>query len=382
MIRKSWLRALVAVVPMLIILATVLVIGTKPRTPSQAIEEYVRAGYVVNDDNQLIWNIAQDFINSTRYENKLLINQPPRAGFANIYVLKSDPKDYFDIDCNCAYLGNGIIVCDEKLIKYFTEILNYKYKEGEKIWLEDQMGRDEAIEYNNDINLLLSVSLLRWIIGHEIGHLVLNHDGLESNFRPTGDTPQRLAKNVEMEADAYAIERISYVDDITFTYLTLSSTIMTLYVYARDIQSPEKAGMVPLRNEDITPITLADISSTHPPLLRRSLDMMELLLRMHPELDSSDFFNVVAANVDYKSKGASSPLLCQSTVNPVVYLAVLELPEGAQDLRGPLYARYWDAGIDNMNIAQYDKASDYFTKGIEVATELLRDNNEEQEYPS
>src|SRR5437588_4414227 len=116
MVHSARVVKLLAVLPMVVVLVAVGLVGRTHRsTSSEAVlNDYVARGDLVQEDNQLIWNIATKFLTNSRFESRLSINEFSKPDALNIYVLRADPERAFpELGCNCAaYVKEHRIVCN------------------------------------------------------------------------------------------------------------------------------------------------------------------------------------------------------------------------------------------------------------------------------
>jgi hypothetical protein len=357
MLRRSYLLGLIVVLPLLVVLAALLIVGRRMPSLTQALNEYVEAQHLIDADNQLIWSITQDFVQGTQFENKVVINAPPQSDAINIYVLDEDPKGYFrDLECNCAYLGQeNVIVCDAELLEYFRGLIEIP-------------GGEEAALINPRFNSFL----LQWIIGHEIGHLVLGHGKGKHHFQPPSSLPllprrqqpvAGITPQYEQEADTFVIEHLNpnRPDDQFWVWLGLSNVIGAMYNQTLNAW---------MDKSPLPEIELAYGPDMHPPWLIRLLDMAELLIDTYPSVvDESGYFEAVRKSIRLVSDGLPSPSLCEADVLPRNE-PVPSAPDSSFDSYYSLHIR---RGFEYWRLTEYDRAIMEFTSGIKLMVALMQE---------
>jgi len=358
---------LIIILPLLVVVLALAVVGGRKITPTQAINEYISAGYLDDSNNQLIWNIASSYLQSTQYENNLIINSSPQSAAVNVYVLSKDPKNYFkEINCNCAYLGqDNIIVCDAKLFKNLQSLIDIPPDAfGSVPW-----APSSAVGL---INSRFSYFIHQWILGHEIGHLVLGHGTGESHFQPsvltlfqsTTETPQpSIAPQYEQEADTFAIENLGpeQIDDQFWVWLGLSNMVGAMYDRALQDQGIAVSESQPPKME------LAYSSDGHPPWLIRLLDMAQILINTYPVIvDESGYFDAIRESIHLTPDGQSSPLLCDTSSSDIIPTSMLPQTDSHDD-----YALHVHRGFEYWQLTEYDQSIVEFTSGIDLMLSLV-----------
>lgn len=97
--RRTWIRSLVVVLPLLVVAGALVVVpgGFGAGTLERQLAEYRDAGLDHNYD-ELVWHVAQPFVQRTALERTMTVNSARVAGGLNVYVFRADPKNYFDHD--------------------------------------------------------------------------------------------------------------------------------------------------------------------------------------------------------------------------------------------------------------------------------------------
>lgn len=361
MVSKSRLIGFVIVVPLIIIVVVLISIGNRTPSLKKALNEYIASGQLNSEDNRLLSNIAREFVKGTPFEDKVVINAAPQSDAINVYVLNRDPKQYFQgLSCNCAYVGQGnVIVCDEKLLQHFRHLIDIPNGQIPSL---TQAESDSIIKYTNT---RFSFFLLQWIIGHEIGHLVLGHDGSEFYFQPSSifsqpnnETTTKIDRQHEQEADKFVIQQlsVSQPEDQFWGWLALSNVVSNMYDQAKNEQKTESSK-----------IKLADSPDVHPPWLIRSLDMATLLINSAPyAADRTGYFDAIRQSIEIVSGGSQPHTLCDVKLNALPNEAQLPSSPIGDDYRG-----YVQKGFEYWQLTEYESAISEFTKGIDLMVMII-----------
>jgi hypothetical protein len=244
------------------------------------------------------------------------INKPIDDESINIYLLDKDPQSLFvDFKGNCAYVGyRNIIICD---LNYLFEIQNVDYwRTDPKLeiehpgWLKDSNGRlkppsdmpkdgpqteEEVAQLFMGAGRAMDMSIIYWILGHEIGHIANDHRNRHYTFE--GNSSSLLIKNFdgqgtaeEREADEFAVKAGGPATSWWF-YSSINSFIER-YLHPKD-KSQSRVSL-----QDGKYIVKAD-SKTHPPLFFRAVEMSRLLNEEY-QLESPPFYSYLYNRVVVK----------------------------------------------------------------------------------
>lgn len=151
--------------------------------------------------------IAEIAVRNTSHIGKISINKPYDKNNVNIYVFNSSKHGKFFREKNLtfviAYAGENIVFIDMDFIAFFLK----KYFESSlkkqarfpglgKSWTLAQIGQ-------------LRRSLLVWIVGHELGHLVYGHAPPHFNGRALTDCGlvDELSHKTELQADKFVVKK-------------------------------------------------------------------------------------------------------------------------------------------------------------------------------
>jgi tetratricopeptide (TPR) repeat protein len=339
--------------------------------------EYRDAGYLEQSYNELVWHMAQPFVWHSRLERSMTINSVRVPGGLNFYVVRKDPKGYFDqFACNCAAIPPGdTVVCDAALLDYIRNLLaeprtGPSHQAWLKVWLEerrkdgrptDPSEQEAILDDFEQIALIYSQALLRWVLGHEIGHISRGHLNAGLDWA-------KPSRRLEDEADAFVIDRLSAngsVEDVFYLTLMLESMISTLYLDALRQTHPgavnDLNAVVSL--EKLPPITAAD-PGHHPALIQRAISMWKLLAK----IPNNDYITAAAkaieGNISTGPAGAELTF-CRSSPAPRLAHALVVLPEYAAD--ADYVASLIHNGLMHADMTAYSDAQGFLTTAVEVA---------------
>lgn len=256
------------------------------------LKEYKDSGYLTNQYNYLVYQIADSYTKNTKFEDRITLNDTIEDKSLNIYIINNDAKEVFpDLECNCGSIGyKNTIICDAKLFSYLQQRLNYV------------TGSDDIVAQSSADRF--SFFLAQWILGHEIGHVILNHkigQSYFSNFEDPLSTNQANIKysesttysSKESEADSFAVKLLNAKSrqNAFWFWLGLSNMISTNY--PQFLNNWRQSHDSTITKNDT--ILLGFNSFQHPPWLVRYLDMVQLLLKTFPEevTDNTGYFESI-----------------------------------------------------------------------------------------
>ncbi|GAB2678506.1 hypothetical protein GCM10027088_67320 [Nocardia goodfellowii] len=339
--------------------------------------EYRDRGLLDHQYDALVWHIAQPYVWHTPLERTMTVNSSRVPGGVNLYVFREDPERYFDrFDCQCGVVEPGdTIVCDAELLDYLRDFLTEPlsgpfHREFLEIWTEarrklgEPVGPEDqrrGLEAYDAVAVAYARALLRWVIGHEIGHVRLDH--LDQDDIPV--------KQREVSADDFVVDtlvRNGDSRDLLFMSLMLESMLNTLYADSYNQLHPAEKPIVgfPFQAMLQPEITLAD-TGDHPPLLSRTLSMWK---RMGEEPEFS-YISGVAPGIESKIKVEPSGAklsLCSSA--PTVYLAhqlvILREPASLSEMVNT----HIDTGLLWADMTRYDIAERELDQAVTAAEEL------------
>lgn len=170
--------------------------------PSAIAVEILSTSLYTNELNQTIDSTLVHMLDKTQFKNKYILNGPRRNGFIAIYIIKENIKmstlknqDLINLIGTCAFIGDSTIIVDSGFLK--------NYVASKKVY-DGYPGIGERMREAN-------FYFLTWVIGHEIGHLILNH--LPSHFEPNQferDVPSsNIGQKQELAADSFLVANLN-----------------------------------------------------------------------------------------------------------------------------------------------------------------------------
>jgi hypothetical protein len=198
-----------------------------------------------------------------------------------------------------------VVVCDVNAMRAFSEKVHFtseNYASSDLAVLS--VGPDGKItkvapsqEQLAAMTRIAHDILLRWLLGHELGHLVNGHHKRMENRkkgRVTGITA--VDRRLEHEADLFVVRRILHHEEATHWWLVFTNLLNVEFQ-----KELERAGRrqepPPALYETKGPIDVHDSGTAHPPVFLRALEMEITLVSDHPYLDKTGFFDQVLDRV-------------------------------------------------------------------------------------
>lgn len=164
--------------------------------------EIIDKHYTTDSLNNKLLKILPILLKDTQLENNWQINKKINPNALNIYVLKSGLKDIVNINTeikkligNCCYLGDkNIIVLDFDFLNNFLESHNLVFNRE-----DDDIGRSRVQD-----------AFLEWVIGHEIGHVILEHQQshFDENSFYKDVASSIIIQRQEFAADSFMVSKI------------------------------------------------------------------------------------------------------------------------------------------------------------------------------
>lgn len=294
--------------------------------------EYVKNGYTDKKAAHIISKVINDFLVKSGSNRRFSVNNLPDMSLVNVYAINSDPGRHFEeLECNCGYIpGTSAIVCDSKFLNKFQNIISMdnavpvlvtdRKLNSVKPPIDSDLAEDSIIKEAVTIaNNKFSYFLLQWVLGHELGHLILNHD-FETNYFDShtmlsraSRIPPKVRREFEVAADEFSIQYLSNTDEFFYAWLGLSNVISSLYGNVIKEQYTRE-GIIgrqidPIRTQ--IPVKILDTKNSHPPLLYRSVELANVVLKLHKEIvDTSGHFDKVKQNLFLTNDGIPSANIC------------------------------------------------------------------------
>jgi len=282
--RRS-LIVILAVTPILaLMIVSILFNLRRSGMETKVIETYIQSGSIDLSYRDSIVEIANRFAKNSRFEGRVNTTHAPITGDLNIYMLEKDPFNAFaDIKCNCAFIGEDIILCDKAFFETFARSLDY--------------SPDQKIPVLNEVNKLFYKWLGSWLLGHEIGHAVL-HSSTRGKFGRAFERSQEWQAK-ENEADEFVI---AHIDSAEIQKASFAFTNLVFQIYTKAYSEQQPKGPVKIK---VPPDRI------HGPWVQRAINMGARLEEHSPGgKPKSDFFPSLSSNFSYTDDGYDVGRLC------------------------------------------------------------------------
>jgi hypothetical protein len=241
--------------------------------------------------------IIAPFILGTRVEGKLNTTAEPLEEFLNVYVAKSKPPGRLEsLSCNCGYIGDSTIICDQKFLSTFESTVNFTMnsfygKDAKQIW-------DQQKNVMAQVNKRIAHVMESWLLGHEVGHAILHS-------ATSLDRPRAYTEKQELEADSYFLDRaLEGADKQRRQDLSFALSQFIFAVLGIAFNSTNKGVDHGTSEAVIAP----SADGIHPPWLIRALNLGE---RMdEKDHTQNGIFKSLADHVSVKAGGIDIGSLC------------------------------------------------------------------------
>lgn len=394
--RRTRVVGVVIALPLVVMLVAVMLVGRagRGRELPEVVEVYRRAGLVAEEHSQLLWNVALPFVEDTRFAQDVVVNGPHRDGALNLYALRGDPDGYFPaLGCGCvAYTTENTVVCASELLESVgaalrdpdpsrgrdavgrlarADVHDFAFRPGEGVYrvgdgnqpggelhppgdaaaLEAALGPGGLTRSVDTLDREFALDLLRWLIGREVAHVVLEHPTEPPGPRPPGATLRAPGEALDLAADRFTADRAEGTspDDRAFM---LRSLIHTLFVEAA---GPRAGADLGLRDTREWPrVTVGAEPGRQPSLLVRAAIALEQQALAQQQPSDLEFALDVTARVRVRPGAAPAASLCRRGDPPRLSAAIEATapPGGAVDLAR---ARM-DWAREYLDLAQGDRA--------------------------
>jgi hypothetical protein len=127
-----------------------------------------------------VWTIADGWLQGKRWGGQARVNEPYVEGGLNIYIVRQQFLTEHNLSnlssfCPCSYLpGSASIVCVEESIE--RALRYFEGPPGGWTRAEDLISEGDLAKFDELANQVYRSFFLEWIIAHEIGHFVSDHN--------------------------------------------------------------------------------------------------------------------------------------------------------------------------------------------------------------
>jgi hypothetical protein len=283
----------------------------------QQTREWLANGDLTSELDLIVENTSRRYLTGTPYAGRLRINMPPEPNTATFLMVRRSALGRLNsnLTCTCSVaLSQEAVVCDADFVNDFLDVVNTRD--------DQESDTDDIKDALQQLDQGYRLFLSNWLIGHEVGHLVLqHHSSSAADERRTPDAPQsgpdastlRWGREEELEADGYVLARISRSEIQFSAFMTLSQLATSLYARLIELQHPEelRAAIAADKNPifgTMFPIKVRFSQSRHPPWFIRVLDMADLLFKHYPTMvDTSGYWKNLRAQIEPVDVGARQP---------------------------------------------------------------------------
>lgn len=254
--------------------------------------------------------IANLFVANTDFQGKVSINKPPIDGYINIYFLKKDDRnltEYFN--GNCSFIGfYRAIICDSNFIKETMDDLGSVKKTFDIVLFTPEGQVDLSVDHESQklIANHLMANFVTWILGHEIGHAVNHYDYLMNKVGAEALHFDLTYDEKEEEADYFVAKTILKSEGDASTFKTVLGEFIQ-QEYRRHFKKNGNSSLEHIDNMDNHNFPLENsltipVSKYRVPLLLRSLHVMDTLLELQPNLDSTGYYDALKEKITLEKK--------------------------------------------------------------------------------
>jgi len=220
--KKSWgpqvrSQSLVSMFVLLGLICVVLLLSRFQDTPNVRLAREICSTHVDDDLIETTSKVLNELLLGSEFENRCAVNSEPLNDFINVYVFDSKsyrlPVEFATLKGNCAFVGKpNLIVVDAELLNILWDRLEpYRL-----IQENGTTGRPTPDDLKN---------VLRWVLGHEIGHIILGHG--PAHFRSSNllgpSSKNSIDSKEELDADRVFVELIANAGDEWNTFHVMSS---------------------------------------------------------------------------------------------------------------------------------------------------------------
>ena len=292
---KSLAILLIAVVPAALFVYLGYVSSSRQGGGANSTTTLIRRGGVSLAHASDVRILAETLAKGTRFQGKINTEGYPVESDLNIYMLNPQGVAMAPlIRCNCAYIGHRVILCDEKFIESFAGVVRFS----------------QDLSVLKKVNDSFRLTLMSWLLGHEIGHAVLHdRDGRYAYdvLSEVGKLPsERTAdwKRREDEADQFAISHLPQAD-LQHTSFALMNLIFQIYSRAYQTQHPPGT----LAGKFVYIRSVSD--GIHDPWVLRALHLAHAVeMRSDPDNSKTDMANDLLSMLIVTKDGYDVGSLC------------------------------------------------------------------------
>jgi hypothetical protein len=253
-------------------------------TEEQKVAQAIARDEIASDYAPLLQEIAERFVVDSG--RPLNTRAPPDSKHINVFLLKRGSGAARSLSCNCAYIGDAVVLCDQAFLETFSKALNHKATDPR---IDALLGRVDAY---------FARFLMSWLIGHEIGHALL-HDKDGGLMRAARRSGFALSEKQEVEADEFFLEHIDAKE------IVRAHSAMMEFLF--------QATLAAFRFEGGTSqaVFRPSADGVHPPWISRALHLEKLLTdRDSSRLGKLGFYKGIAPLISIAPSGIDLGSFC------------------------------------------------------------------------
>ncbi|TCR97785.1 tetratricopeptide repeat protein [Rhizobium sp. BK418] len=289
MARALWLLTLLVLIS---VMGTVSAAFAAAGSLSETTTRLVETGGSTSTFDNLIESVGDQVLKGTRYSGRVRINLPPKRGYLNFFMLRRAALRKTSLSsatCNCHSIPDQeSIICDADFVNSFIGSIN--------------VPATEDAGYATVLTSLYSSFLSLWLLGHEMGHIVLRHQLNAPTL--ASDAGENWGRNEEFEADTFVASRMAHhSEQQSASFFTLSQLATSLYAKLAKQQHPHE--FQALVDDGKNPVfgTMLDVVVTwrrdwHPPWFVRTIDLFDILRVHYPGIvDTTGYWEALRSRI-------------------------------------------------------------------------------------
>ncbi|MFJ4193484.1 ImmA/IrrE family metallo-endopeptidase [Pseudomonas sp. NPDC089534] len=237
------------------------------------------------------------------FNGRVSVNEVPQKNQLNILFLSSDPDHILTgfENISCAFTGtSNVVLCNSKTVSRILDDFDHASENfSTAIATFDSSGSltIDSLANGDILKQLLKQNFLTWLLGHEIGHVILHGNKVSSGSRPLHFDFVYDAK--EREADAFVVHAVRADNTLQAAFpVILLEFIEQRYHKIYQEQYGSSAMVFPARNlpAEIISITATSYSM---PLLVRAMRLMDQSIHDNPKALNQATYSVIDGRLAY-----------------------------------------------------------------------------------
>lgn len=237
------------------------------------------------------------------FNGRVTVNEIPQKNHLNILFLSSDPDNLLTgfEDISCAFTGtSNVVLCNSKTVSRTLDDFD-RASENFSTAIAT-IDSDGSLTINSLANgailkQLLKQNFLTWLLGHEIGHVILHGNKVNSDSRPLHF--DFVYDDKEREADAFVVHAVRADNTLQAAFpVILLEFIEQRYHKIYQEQYGSSAMVFPARNSPAEQISITATSYSMP-LLVRAMRLMDQSIHDNPKALNQATYSVIDGKLAY-----------------------------------------------------------------------------------